>query len=341
MNIQENVSLHEYSTMRLGGQARYLAEVATEAELIEAQQWAVTQQLPCIVIGGGSNIIWKDEGYPGLVIVNRIAGFECKPLNDDEALFIFGAGEDWDELVEKTVSMGYSGIEFLSWIPGRAGATPVQNVGAYGREVSEVIESVQAYDTQTNTIVRIPAAECDFGYRSSRFNRQDKGRFLITSITVKLTKKHAQPPFYDSVQEYLDVHQVYDFTPQILREAVITVRKKKLPDPDEVANNGSFFANPVIDQAKLDDLLTIYPDIVYWPQPDGRSKVSAAWLIDQAGFKDYKDPETGMATWDKQPLVLINEHAQSTADVLAFKAKIVNAVGQRFGIELQQEPELI
>lgn len=327
--------------MRLGGQARYLVEVTTEAELIEAQKWATTQHLSCIVIGGGSNIIWKDEGYPGLVIVNRITGFECKPLDDQDALFTFGAGEDWDELVEKTVSMGYSGIEFLSWIPGRAGATPVQNVGAYGREVSEVIESVQAYDTQTNTIVNIPATECDFAYRSSRFNRQDKGRFLITSVTIKLTKRHPQPPFYDSIQDYLDVHQVFDFTPQILREAVITVRKKKLPDPDEVANNGSFFANPVIDQAKLDDLLTIYPDIVFWPQPDGRSKVSAAWLIDQAGFKDYKDPETGMATWDKQPLVLINEHAQSTADVLAFKAKIVNAVGQRFGIELQQEPELI
>lgn len=341
MKIQENVSLHDYSTMRLGGPARYLVTVTTADEMDEAFRWATQHDLPFIVIGGGSNIIWQDEGYPGLVIVDRILGFECKPIDDTYALFSIGAGENWDDVVEKTVNMGYSGLEFLSWIPGRAGATPVQNVGAYGREVSEVIESVQAIDSQTGQHVVIPANECDFAYRTSRFNRQDKGRFLITAIVLKLSKQLAQPPFYVSVEEYLEVHQINTYTPQILREAVIDVRKKKLPDPDVVANNGSFFANPIVDEAKYADLINIYPDLVFWPMPDGRIKISAAWLIDQAGFKDFHDPQTGMATWEKQPLVLINEAAQSTADVLAFKAKIVDTVKQRFGVELQQEPELI
>lgn len=340
MQIQENVSLRGYSTMRLGGNARYMVTVATTAELQEALAWARSQNHEFVVIGGGSNIIWTDNGFAGLVIVNRITGFEERPLNDTDALFTFGAGENWDDLVEKTVEQGYSGLEFLSWIPGRAGATPVQNVGAYGREMSDVLVSVEAIDSQTDSLVTIPADECGFSYRSSRFNRADKGRFLIASVTVKLTKAPPEPPFYESVEGYLADNNVTEYTPQVLREAVITVRKKKLPDPDEIANNGSFFGNPVVTAEELETLQQTYPEIVSWPF-EGKFKLSAAWLIDQAGFQDYHDPETGMATWNRQPLVLINEHAESTEDLLKFKAKIVNAVQEKFGITLEQEPELI
>lgn len=327
--------------MRLGGNARYLVIVASADELREALAWARQHSLRLVVVGGGSNIIWTDAGFDGLVIVNRITGFAERPLDDRTSLFTFGAGEDWDELVQRTIDMDYSGLELLSWIPGRAGATPVQNVGAYGYEIKDVLVSVDAIDTKTDQPVTIPAADCDFSYRSSRFNRADKGRFLITAITVKLSKNHLEPPFYASIQDYLDERKITDYTPAVMREAVITVRKKKLPDPDEVANNGSFFANPMVTHSTLTELQQTYPDIVYWPQGDDHVKLSAAWLIDKAGLKDYHDPETGMATWNKQPLVLINEHAQSSNDLLKFKTMIVETVEATFGITLQQEPELI
>lgn len=341
MKIEEQVPLRNYSTMRLGGNARYMVTASSKEELQEALAWAQKQSLKFIVIGGGSNLIWRDEGFDGLVILNRITGVSMEPLNDTEALFTVGGGENWDDFVIETVDQGYSGIEFLSWIPGRAGAAPVQNIGAYGRELSEVLVSLDALDSETGQIVTIGAEDCGFGYRTSRFNRADKGRFLIISITVKLTKAFAHPPFYESVEQYLRDNNITEYSPAALREAVITVRKKKLPDPDEVANNGSFFANPIVGSQQLRTLQSGYPNIVFWELDDQTYKISAAWLIDQAGFKDYHDAETGMATWNRQPLVLINEHARNTKDLLTFKAKIVGAVEQKFGIALQQEPELI
>ncbi len=328
--------------MRLGGLARYMATVRSADEAAEAVAWARQRELPFVVIGGGSNVIWTDAGFRGLVIVNRIAGFSTEPLDEHDALFTFGAGEDWDELVQRTVSMDYSGLELLSWIPGRAGATPVQNVGAYGYEIADVLVSVDAIDThQDDQMVTIATADCGFGYRSSRFNGVDRGRFFILAITVRLSKHHLKPPFYSSIQDYLQERGITDYTPAVMREAVITVRKKKLPDPDEVANNGSFFANPIVNHTQFADLQERYPDIVHWPLDEGRVKLSAAWLIDQAGFHDYHDAETGMATWNKQPLVLINEHARSSGDLMKFKAKIVDTVQDKFGIALHQEPELI
>lgn len=327
--------------MRLGGKARYMVTVASVEEMREAINWAREQNLPFIAIGGGSNIIWTDAGYPGLVIVTRIMGYKSEQLDLNEALFTFGAGEDWDEVVEKTVQQGYSGIEFLSWIPGRVGATPVQNVGAYGSEVADVMESLTAIDTKTDEIVTLANKDCDFAYRTSRFNRHDKGRFIILSVTFKLSRTPPAPPFYKSLQEYFDEHKITQFSPQIVRDAVIAVRSKRLPDPDIVANNGSFFANPIVPQTKLDELAKQTPEIVSWPMPDNQAKLSAAWLIERAGFKDYHDKATGMATWNRQPLVLINETAHSTNDLFAFRDKIVKAVQDQFGITLEQEPEIV
>lgn len=341
MNIQEDISLKDYSTMRLGGKAKYLVQVSSVEEMREAIHWAREQKLPFVVIGGGSNIIWTDDGYPGLVIVSRIMGVDIEEIDPNQALFTFGAGEDWDEMVEKTVNLGYSGIEYLSWIPGRVGATPVQNVGAYGREVAEVMKSLKAIDTNTDEIVTLGRKDCDFAYRSSRFNRADKGRFVILSVTFKLTRTPPSPPFYKSLQDHFDAQQITQFSPQILRDAVIAVRSKRLPDPDVVANNGSFFANPVVPQAKLDTIAKDHPTIMSWPMPDNQVKLSAAWLIEQAGFKDYHDKSTGMATWNRQPLVLINENAHSSKDLFTFRDKIIKAVKDKFGVTLEQEPEVI
>ena len=341
MQIIENVSLKKYSTMRLGGAARYFAKAKTKDDLVELNKWAAKKKVQAIVIGDGSNILWSDDGYDGLVIVNQIKGFDVEKVDETTALFTIGAGEDWDKAVQRTVDKGYSGIEQLSLIPGTTGATPVQNVGAYGREIKDVLVSVEAFDTKTQDFVTIDNQDCQFKYRDSRFKSADRGRFFITSITLRLTTDPPSPPFYFSVKDYLEEHKISQPTAKDIRTAVVSVRTKKLPDPDVVANNGSFFGNPIIAHKQFANLQKDYPEIVSWPVGHEQFKLSAAWLIEHAGFKDFHDSTTGMATWNKQPLVLINESAKSTADALAFRDKIVDAVQAQFGITLQQEPELI
>ncbi|MDB5170037.1 MAG: UDP-N-acetylpyruvoylglucosamine reductase [Candidatus Saccharibacteria bacterium] len=342
MNIFHGVTLADFSTMRLGGPAAHLTEIHNHTELQEALAWASAQTLPVIMIGGGSNIFWRDEGFAGLVLVNKIVGYEVFEEDEQNVYVTIGAGENWDSVVARTVEAGLTGIETLSLIPGSTGATPIQNVGAYGQEIAQSLTTVEAFDVQANSLVNIPATDCGFGYRTSRFKTTDRGRFFITHITLHLSRGKLQPPFYPALQQYLTDHNVSDITPATVRQAVIAIRNSKLPDPALVANNGSFFANPIISQGQLtqiqaDTSLTV----PHWPTQENLVKISAAWLVEQAGFKDFHDPETGMATWAKQSLVLVNESAQSTAHLLAFKQKIVDAVQAKFGITLQQEPELL
>ncbi|HET7320837.1 MAG TPA: UDP-N-acetylmuramate dehydrogenase [Candidatus Saccharimonadales bacterium] len=341
MNFFHNVTLADFSTMRLGGPAAHMAEIHSHQELTEALAWAANQQLPVIMIGSGSNIVWNDSGYPGLVLVDKIKRYEVFEEDETNVYVTIGSGELWDSVVERTVQAGLTGIEALSLIPGTAGATPVQNVGAYGQEISQTLVTVEAYDTQTGQFLNIPAMDCAFAYRTSRFKTTDHGRFFITGVTLHLTKGNPQPPYYPSVQTYFEEHGISQPTPHDMRSSVIAIRSAKLPDPAVVANNGSFFANPIVDEDVLVQLQADYPDIPHWPTSDSRVKLSAAWLIEQAGFKDFHDPETGMATWPKQPLVFVNEHAKSTADLLKFRQKILDAVQAKFQIGLVQEPELL
>lgn len=341
MFIQDNEPLKAHSTMRLGGKAAHLSEAKEYEDVAKLAAWAKEHELPILVIGDGSNIVWRDEGFPGLVVVNRLMGFETSSAEADSLYFTVGAGENWDSVVERSVAMGYSGIAELSLIPGTAGATPVQNVGAYGKEISDVLVTVEGYDLLTQQFVTIPASECSFGYRTSRFKTMDKGRFFITAVTLLLSRHQPQPPYYESVQQYFDRHGISSATVKDVRQAVVEIRGAKLPDVKTVANTGSFFGNPIIKQELFARLLASNPQIKSWPTEDGQIKLSAAWLIEQAGFKDAHDPETGMATWPGQSLVLINEYAKSTADLLRFKQKIVDAVQAKFGIALEQEPELL
>lgn len=341
MFIMENVPLSGYSTMRLGGTARYLTEINNRSEIAEALAFARERQLPVIMIGAGSNIVWGDKGFNGLVLVNKILGFEIYDEDADNAYATIGAGENWDSAVERIVGAGWSGVEELSLIPGTTGATPVQNVGAYGREIAEVLTTVEAYDSEQNKLITLAGTDCAFAYRTSRFKTTDKGRFYIVSITLHVTHNQPKAPFYGSLQSYFDEHTITEFSPKVIREAVVAIRSAKLPDPALVANNGSFFENPVLDTNKVEELAQQFPGLIYWPQDDSKAKVSAAWLVEQAGFKDAHDQVTGMGTWPKQALVLINEHASKTADLIAFRQKIVSAVQAKFGIALKQEPELI
>lgn len=341
MFIQDNVPLGGYSTMRLGGNAAFLTEVNSAEELVEAATWGHNKGLRVIIIGDGSNIVWRDEAFDGLVIVNRILGYKLTPFDDTTAALTVGAGENWDSVVERSVAAGYCNLAPLSLIPGTTGATPVQNVGAYGQEMSNCLMTIQAFDMSAGQFVILRASDCQFAYRTSRFKTVDRGKYLISSITLSISKQALQPPYYDALQRYINDNNMTIQSPEDVRQAVIAIRSSKLPDPKLVANNGSFFANPIISDEELVQLLELNDTTKYWHQDGGMVKVSAAWLIEQAGFKDYHDQETGMATWPNQPLVLVNEHAKSTADLLNFKAKIVDAVKQKFSIALEQEPELL
>ena len=337
----QNVPLKLHSTMRLGGNAAYLTDIHDRHELTEALAWADQQALPTLMIGGGSNIIWRDEGFPGLILVNKISRFE-EQIEDDENYYVtIGAGENWDEIVARVTAKGMTGIEALSLIPGTAGATPVQNVGAYGQEIAQTLVSIEAYDSQLKQFVTIPNMDCGFGYRTSRFKTGDRGRFYITAITLHLRRANPEPPFYKALQAYLDEHGITSPTPQIVREAVIDIRSNKLPDPAKVANNGSFFANPIISEAQFVQLQAQHRDIPHWQMEDGRIKLPAAWLVEQAGFKDYHDNASGMGTWPAQCLVLVNESAVHTAQLLQFKQAIVERIQTMFGLTLEQEPELL
>lgn len=340
MNVVENVSLRDHSAMRLGGKARFFGEAYSEGDLKKLIAWAKKQNLPIIVIGEGSNIVWRDEGFEGLLIVNRITGKEVVKQDENTATVRLGAGEKWDEVVEWTVKKNLSGIEFLSAIPGRAGGAPVQNIGAYGGEIAQTLVELSALDTRTGEFVTIKNKLCGFSYRTSRFKTTDRGRFIITSITLKLSKAPPAPPFYESLEKYLSDNKITDYTPRAIREAVIAIRAVKLPSPAKVANNGSFFTNPIISKSEFEKLQKKYPDIKGWPQND-KVKVAAGWLVEKAGFKGVHDKQTGMATWPESALVVINKHAKNTADLLTFKQKIQSKVHQMFGIVLEQEPELL
>jgi UDP-N-acetylmuramate dehydrogenase len=341
VNLKQNVSLANYSTMRLGGNARYFAEAASLQDVEQLGKWAKEQALPIITVGGGSNIVWRDEGFDGLVIADCIKGREIVN-KDGNATVKIGGGENWDEVVGWSVEQGLSGIEALSLIPGTAGATPVQNVEAYGQQIADSLQKVLVYDFRDNTFRELTPDQCSLSYRNSRFKDVDHGRFLICAIWLKLNRGQMSPPFHHGLQTYIDQRGITDFSPVSIRRAVIDIRSAKLPDPAKMANNGSFFKNPFVPQEQFEKLSRQFPDILNYPANDGSIKLSAMWLIEHAGFKaGYRDEPTGMALWPKHALVFINEHAKSTADLLAFRQKIVDKVQEKFGITLEQEPELL
>lgn len=336
MQLHHDIPLKDYSTMRLGGKARHLVTIHSKAELLEALAWADQQQLPILVLGEGSNVIVRDEGFSGLIIINRITGFK---VLDDGVTLCVGAGEHWDSVVARAVALGLSGIELLSFIPGTAGATPVQNVGAYGAEIADTFIDLEAYDQATRRFVTLTKDDCHFSYRNSIFKPFSGRRYIITSITLRLHKSTPKPPFYRSLQEYLAAHHITSFTPQTIRDAVIAIRTVRLPDPKLIANTGSFFKNPIVPRTTLQHLQLDYPGMPFYETADGRVKLLAGWLLDQAGLKGYHNH--GMKIYESNALVFVNENAQTYHDLATFKTEVVKKIEEKFGITLEQEPETI
>lgn len=328
--------ISELTTMRIGGPAQYVAEIENIDDLRKVYEFAMTKEIPVWVMGEGANTIGHDEGFGGIIILNRLHGIEIIK-EDNNSMAIRGmAGENWDRFVELTTARGLSGIEALSKIPGSLGAAPVQNIGAYGQDVAQVIENVEAFDTKTHEIVTIPKSEMSFGYRTTRFNNgKDVGRFVIVSVTLTLSKnKTLSAPFYASLQRYIDEHNITDFSPQSIRQIVSEIRASKLPDPQFVASSGSFFKNIYLSKEEADEAEN--RNIPLWRNEDGSGKINAGWLIEQCGLKGKE--LFGFRVSDKAALVLINERATSYAELDQARTEIRQKVFEKFGYELQQEP---
>jgi UDP-N-acetylmuramate dehydrogenase len=322
--------------MKLGGNARFMTEVHTPEDVVAVYRNAKSQSLPVFILGGGSNVIAKDEGFAGIVIRMRIQGFDIIADDLNSTTIRIGAGEIWDEVVKRTVDMHLTGIETLSAIPGTAGASPVQNVGAYGQEIADTLDSLVAYDTETDTFVTLQNADCGFSYRHSIFRGDQMGRYIITSITLTLSKTSPQPPFYEALQTYFDQHSITIFTQEIIRNAVIDIRTNKLPDPNVFPNTGSFFKNAIVEDWQLNDLRAINPNIPTFDMGDGHFKVPTGWLIEQTGLKGKV--LHGIKVHDKNALVLINESATSYGDLADARDEIIGAVRDKFKIQIEQEP---
>ena len=337
MNVQTNIPLSQLTTMRIGGNASYVIDVTTPDELRQAYLSAKQLNLPTYIIGGGSNLIAHDEGFPGVIIRNQIGNIKIITDDSQSTTINAGGGVIWDDLVKFTVEHGLFGIACMSGIPGTVGAAPVQNIGAYGQELADTILSLDAYDIQQDKFVKLEKADCNFSYRSSIFRTTEVGHYAIYSVTLQLPKIQLQPPFYESLQKRFDELGTKEYTAQAIRDSVLAIRTNKLPDPSVTPNAGSFFKNAVVESWKAEELRgNGYSDLPSYTVDETYQKIPAGWLIEQSDLRG--EVLHGIKVHDKNAVVLINESASSYQDLNAAKTEIINAVHDKFQITLEQEP---
>jgi UDP-N-acetylmuramate dehydrogenase len=332
MEIREQVPLSDYTTLQVGGPARYFCVANTPAELAVAQQFASEKTLPLLVIGTGSNILASDAGFDGLVVHNALFGREYTQLDTNRVIAQFGAGESLDEVIADTVGRGYWGLENLSHIPGTVGATPVQNVGAYGVEVKDLIVEVIAQHSITTEIKTFSNAECAFGYRDSYFKTAAGKEWVITAVTFVL---HSIPQPKLAYKDLAALAQTDLVTQDSIRDHIIAVRSKKFPDWYQVGTAGSFFKNPIIPSDHAAQLKQKYPALPIYPVAGDQTKVSLGFILDQVcNLKGYADGAVRL--YEQQALVLINTGTSATA-VTAFAAYVAAQVFDKTGITIEQE----
>jgi len=344
MLIQEGVALAPWTTLRVGGPARYFAEARSEEEVREAVEFSRERSLPLFVLGGGSNLVVADAGWPGLVLKMSLAGVEVH-ADGDRVVFDVGAGVVWDDFVAKAVGRNCAGIECLSGIPGSTGGTPVQNVGAYGQEVSATIEAVRVLDLKSDRVIEMDNAACGFGYRASIFNTAERGRHIILRVKFHLCE-NGKPTL-----KYADLQKHFDEKTQTLgdvRRAVCEIRRSKgmliVPGDPDSRSVGSFFKNPVLSEVQFDDVSSRAGargfEIPNYPASDGQHKVSAAWLVEHSGFsKGYRLGAAGIS--HKHALALVNPGEATAADIIQLKSEIQMRVGEEWGLFLEPEPVFV
>ncbi|MBF9140990.1 UDP-N-acetylmuramate dehydrogenase [Hymenobacter properus] len=344
MVLEENVSLRPYNTFGLDVRARYFARFASADELRQLLRLPQVQAADKLILGGGSNLLFTQD-YPGVVLKNEIRGLEIisEDADTQTALIRAGAGESWHGLVEYSLDQGLSGLENLSLIPGTVGASPLQNIGAYGAELRDTFDHLEAVEIATGALRVFSAGECGFGYRESVFKNTLKNQFVVTAVVLRLHRQARPNVRYGAIAETLaELGIEGEPTPQDVSQAVIHIRRSKLPDPAEIGNAGSFFKNPEVSQAKFDHLKSEYPELPGYPVPGG-VKVPAGWLIERAGWKGMRrGPGAGThGVHARQALVLVNHGGATGGEVRQLAEEIIASVRQQFGIELHPEVNIL
>jgi UDP-N-acetylmuramate dehydrogenase len=349
MKILENVPLAPLTTFEIGGPARWFVEAASEEDIAAAVAWAKERSLPLFVLGGGSNLLIADAGFPGLVLKIALRGFEILTASTPEtAILRAAAGEQWEDCVQQSLEANLAGLESLAGIPGTVGGTPVQNVGAYGQEVSSVIDRVRAYDRLQDRWIEFTNPECAFAYRHSRFNSTDRDRYIVTRVDYLLRRNAAPNIRYADLQRALTAQAeaagrtLDSFSLPEVADAVRAVRRSKgmfmVPGEADCRSAGSFFKNPAVDAAALERIrLQSGQEPPHFPAPDGLFKVPAAWLIEKAGFaRGFSIGAAGIST--RHTLALTNRGGATAEAVLALAKEIACGVEARFGVQLTMEP---
>jgi len=337
LQIQQNVSLKNFNTFGLDAKARYFVEISHVDELVELfldPQWQQTERL---VLGGGSNMLFVKD-FEGLVIRMNIRGIEHR-ISHDEVFVEAGAGEVWNDLVNFCVAHQYAGLENLSLIPGSVGASPIQNIGAYGLELKDVFDTCEAFEIATGAIKTFTKADCHFGYRDSVFKTELKGKYIITSVKFKLSLVPDVKLHYGAIKDELIKRDITSPTIKDVSQVVSHIRVSKLPDPSTIGNAGSFFKNPVITSVEFEKVHSSYPEVVHYPAGEGYIKLAAGWLIEQCGWKGKVVGHTG--TWKNQALVLVNHGGATGEEVYSLSSQIIDSVYTKFGVLLEREVNII
>jgi len=337
MILQEDKSLQRDHTFGMQASARYFLEINREEDIVPLLSSLQKEHRPLMVLGEGSNVLFSAD-YPGTVIRLNTKGISVTCEDDDSVSVRVSGGEIWDEVVEFCISKGWGGLENMSMIPGRAGASPVQNIGAYGVELKEVLQELQAVQLTTGEIGKFSREECRFGYRESIFQNKLRGRYLIYSITLLLSKKPILNLAYGSIRQELERDGIQSPTIRDVRNVVCRIRTSKLPDPRKIGNAGSFFRNPVIRSDQFEKLRQRYPQVVSYPDSNG-VKLAAAWLIEQCNWKGKRVGDAGVHP--QQPLVLVNYGKATGQEILDLASMIRQSVVSRFGILLEPEVNIL
>lgn len=336
LKVFKNHSLYKHNTFGVKVSAKFYAAPETPDELITILHKYRTPEQDLLIIGEGSNILLTNN-FQGLVIRPDIKGIEILDKSPDNAIIKVWAGENWDNFVVYCINNGFGGVENLSWIPGSVGACPIQNIGAYGAEVENVIESVTGILTDSLEQITFTRDKCNFGYRDSIFKQELKDRFIITNVIFKLSRNPVLNTTYGRLQNELAGNKKTDL--QSVRQAVIKIRKDKLPDPDKFGSAGSFFRNPVISKSKFNNLRSDYSDIPAYPTNNQGVKIAAGWLIEKAGWAGKRTGDAGV--YNKQALILLNYGSATGKQIKDLAEKIMISVSNKFGIDLQTEVNVI
>ena len=337
MKILSFYDLTPFNSFGISAEAELFIEIREEDELREVLQSSIAKENKILILGGGSNILFTED-YAGLVIYNRLSGIDIIEEDNNSVIVRVAGGIIWQDFVVFALDNNWGGVENLSLIPGSVGAAPIQNIGAYGVELKEVMESLEAIEIATGKTRIFTNGECYFGYRNSVFKNELKDKYVITSVNFRLSKKPQVNTSYGAINTVLESKGISNPSIHDVSKAVIEIRQSKLPDPKEIGNAGSFFKNPIIDKIDYEGLRLEFPDIPGYH--DGQSvKVPAAWLIDQAGWKGHKRGNIGVH--DKQPLVLVNFGGGSGAAIKALAEEIRESISTKYGIVLEPEPRII